>query len=211
MGFLIDPAIDDYCQTMASGESEVLQALARATCERTRYPDNMSGRLVGQTLKLLAAITQSRSVLEIGMFTGYAALSMAEGMPEDGVLYCCEANPRAIEIAQEFFDQSCHGHKIRVLFGKARQSIARLDCQLDMVFIDADKKAYGDYFEQVFPMVRSGGLIIIDDALWKGQVLNPQDERGQVIAELNSRIARCRNVENVLLPVRHGLNIVRKL
>ncbi len=211
MDCLVNPSIEQYCELMTGGESDVLQALAQATRERTRYPDNMSGRLVGQTLKLLAAISNSKSVLEIGMFTGYAALSLAEGVPEEGIVYCCESNPRVIEIAREFFDRSHHGHKIQVLFGKARDTLAKISCELDLVFIDADKKAYADYFEIVLPMLRKGGLIIIDDALWRGGVLEPRDERDQIIADLNKHIFKREDVENVILPVRHGLNIVRKL
>ncbi len=182
----------------------------QATRTRTRYPDNMSGRLVGQTLKMLAAISNSRSVLEVGMFTGYAALSIAEGLSEDGIVYCCESNPQAIEIAQEFFDQSPQGHKIQVLFGKALNTIPAITEPLDMVFIDADKKAYFHYLEMTLPMVRKGGMIIIDDALWKGRVLDPQDERDRVIADLNSFIANRNDLENIVLPIRHGLNIIRK-
>ncbi len=210
MEYLVNPSIEQYCEDMTSGESDVLKRLSQATRTRTRYPDNMSGRLVGQTLKMLAAISNSRSVLEVGMFTGYAALSIAEGLSEDGIVYCCESNPQAIEIAQEFFDQSPQGHKIQVLFGKALNTIPAITEPLDMVFIDADKKAYFHYLEMTLPMVRKGGMIIIDDALWKGRVLDPQDERDRVIADLNSFIANRNDLENIVLPIRHGLNIIRK-
>ena len=210
MTTIVNPEIEAYCHDMTGLESELLQELVRATLDRTRYPGNMSGRLVGQTLKMLAAISNSRRVLEVGMFTGYAALSIAEALPEDGVIYCCETNPRAIEIAREFFDRSPHSQKLQVLFGRALDTIPGITEPLDMVFIDADKKKYFDYLELVLPMVRTGGLIVIDDALWKGHVLNPQDERDQVIADLNQHIAGREDLDNVLLPVRHGLNVIRK-
>lgn len=211
MDSIVDPAIEQYCHDLTSNESDVLQALARATEERTRYPHNLSGRLVGQTLKMLVQISCSRRILEIGMFTGYAALSMAEGLPFDGELYACETNPRSIDIAEEFFDQSPHGGKIQVLFGRAIDTIKTIKERLDFVFIDADKKTYPEYIELVLPMLNDGGLIVLDDALWKGGVLNPQDERDQIIADLNLTIRNHPQLENVLLPVRHGLNIVRKV
>ncbi|WP_257286033.1 O-methyltransferase [Endozoicomonas sp. SESOKO1] len=212
MDWMVDPAIENYCQTMTSGESTILAELAQATVDRTRYPVNLSGRLVGQTLKMLVRISRSKTVLEIGMFTGYAALSMAEGLPDDGVVYACETNPRSIAIGQEFFDRSPHGHKIKVLFGRALDTIPELTAEkLDLVFIDADKKKYRDYLEMVLPIMSPHGLVVIDDALWKGKVLDPQEERDQVIADLNRYIYQHPNLESVLLPIRHGLNIVRKV
>lgn len=208
---IVAPELEQYCHDMTGQESAVLQALAQATRDRTRYPDNMSGRLVGQTLKLLTAISGSRRVLEIGMFTGYAALSIAEALPEGGEVLCCESNPRAIEVAEEFFAQAGLSHKLKVLFGMALDTIPAIQGELDMVFIDADKKKYQTYLELTLPMVRRGGLVIIDDALWKGKVLDPQDDRSQAIADLNKHICGRKDVENVLLPVRHGLNILRRL
>ena len=211
MESFVDPAIEQYCHDLTGGESEILQALAKATDERTCYPGNLSGRVVGQTLKMLVQITCSRRVLEIGMFTGYAALSMAEGMPFDGIVYACETNPRAIDIAEEFFDQTSHGSKIKILFGRAIDTIKTIKEPLDLVFIDADKKQYPDYVELVLPMLNEGGLIVIDDALWKGRVLDPKDERDQVISALNLYIKNHAQLDNILLPVRHGLNIIRKV
>lgn len=212
---MVDPAIEHYCQEMTSGESQILAELAQATVDRTRYPVNLSGRLVGQTLKMLTQISRSKTVLEIGMFTGYAALSMAEGLPGDGVVYACETNPRSIDIGQEFFDRSPHGYKIKVLFGRALDTISELRGeikeQLDLVFIDADKKKYREYVDLVLPMLSPQGILVIDDALWKGRVLDPQEERDQIIADLNRYIFEHPHLENVLLPVRHGLNIVRKV
>ena len=208
---IVAPELEQYCHEMTGQESSALQALARATRDRTRYPENMSGRLVGQTLKLLTAISGSKRVLEIGMFTGYAALSIAEALPEDGEVLCCESNPGAIEIAEEFFTEARLYHKLKVLFGMALDTIPAIEGELDMVFIDADKKKYQTYLELTLPMVRQGGLIIIDDALWKGKVLDPRDERSQAMANLNQHICERKDVDNVLLPVRHGLNILRKL
>ena len=210
MDCIVDPAIEQYCHDMTSGESDILKALAKATHERTRYPGNLSGRLVGQTLKMLVQISGSKRILEVGMFTGYAALSMAEGTPPGAVVYACETNPRAIDIAEEFFDQSPHGGKIKVLFGNALETIETIEEPLDFVFIDADKKAYPQYLEAILPKLADGGLIVFDDALWKGGVLAPESDRDQAIAELNRHIKTHPELENVLLPVRHGLNVVQK-
>ncbi|WOG25966.1 O-methyltransferase [Endozoicomonas sp. 8E] len=211
MTVIVNPDIEQYCHDITGGESSLLKELAQATEDRTRYPGNMSGRMVGQTLKLLVALSNSKRVLEIGMFTGYAALSMAEALPENGEIYCCETNPRAIAIAKEFFDRSSHSHKLKVLFGKALETIPTIEGELDFVFIDADKKKYFEYLELVLPMLKQGGLCVIDDALWKGGVLNPQDERDEVIAELNRYLSSREDLDNVLLPVRHGLHVVRKI
>lgn len=211
MTTIVTPEIEQYCLDMTGQESEVLKELALATEDRTRYPGNMSGKLVGQTLKMLVALSNSRRVLEIGMFTGYAALSMAEALPDDGEIFCCETNPRAIEIAEEYFKRSAHAHKLRVLFGRALDTIPEIKGELDFVFVDADKKKYFEYLELVLPMMKVGGLIVIDDALWRGGVLDPQDEREQVIADLNQHVASRPDLDNVLLPIRHGLNIIRKL
>ncbi|WP_257281065.1 O-methyltransferase [Endozoicomonas sp. ISHI1] len=211
MTVIVNPDIEQYCHDITGGESPLLKELAQATEDRTRYPGNMSGRMVGQTLKLLVALSHSKRVLEIGMFTGYAALSMAEALPEDGEIYCCETNPRAIAIAEEFFDRSPHSHKLKVLFGKALETIPAIEGELDFVFIDADKKKYFEYLELILPMLKQGGVIVIDDALWKGGVLNPLDERDEVIAKLNRYLSSRADLDNVLLPVRHGLHVVRKI
>ena len=210
MTVIVNPDIEQYCHDITQSESDLLRELAQATHDRTRYPGNMSGRMVGQTLKMLVALSNSRHILEIGMFTGYAALSMAEALPDDGVIYCCETNPRAIEIAEEFFGRSDHGDKLKVLFGRALDTIPEIPHELDLVFIDADKKKYFEYLELVLPMLKTGGVIVIDDALWKGGVLDPQDERDQIIADLNQHLSERNDVENILLPIRHGLHIVLK-
>lgn len=210
MDWQMEPAIEDYCQRMTSGESKILAELAQATVERTRHPVNLSGSLVGQTLKMLVQISRSRRILEIGMFTGYASLSMAEGTDDDGIVYACETNPRSVAIGQEFFDRSEHGHKIKVLFGWAKETIQQIEEPLDFVFLDADKKQYRDYVDIVLPMLAPNGILVIDDALWKGHVLDPQKDRDKVIADLNQYIHDHPELENVMLPVRHGLNIVRK-
>lgn len=202
--------LDDYCIDTTQAEPDLLIELVEKTYSDMGYPNKLSGKTIGRTLKLLAKIAQPKRVLEIGMFTGYSALSIAEGMPSDGRLICCETNPRAIEFAQSFFDRSEHGKKIQVIFGPALETIKTLEGEFDFVFIDADKRNYLNYYEAVLPLVRSGGLIIIDNSLWQGRVLDPKENSDIAVNQVNRLIAQDIRVENVHLNVRDGLNIVVK-
>jgi caffeoyl-CoA O-methyltransferase len=209
--FLVNEAVEDYAFQSTTPEPELLQELIDETNKNMGWPQKLSGRLVGRTLKLLSQLHQPKNVLEIGMFTGYSALSIAEGMPEDGKIICCETNPRAIEFAQTFFDRSPHGHKIEVIFGKALETIETLDIQLDFTFIDADKRNYLNYYHKVLEMTRPGGLIVLDNMLWSGKVLQPESDIDDVLVDLNKEIATDPNVENLFLTVRDGMNVVRKI
>jgi caffeoyl-CoA O-methyltransferase len=209
--FLVNEAVEDYAFQSTTPEPALLQELIDETNKNMGWPQKLSGRLVGRTLKLLAQLHQPKNVLEIGMFTGYSALSIAEGMPEDGKIICCETNPRAIEFAQTFFDRSPHGHKIEAIFGKAIETIETLDMELDFTFIDADKRNYLNYYHKVLEMTRPGGLIILDNMLWSGKVLQPESDIDDVLVDLNKEIAADPNVENLFLTVRDGMNVVRKI
>lgn len=208
--YLVNPDIERYCSDMTGEEPELLKELIEATNREMDYPIKLSGKQVGRTLTLLTAVSQARSVLEIGMFTGYSALSMAEALPDDGQVICCESNPRAIKFAQKFFDRSPHGKKISVHFGPALDTIATLRDSFDIVFIDADKRNYFNYLKATLPLVNDGGLIIIDNALWQGQVLDPQDDKDRAIDDMNRFIHDSDALENCFLSVRDGLNVVRK-
>lgn len=208
--FLVNEAVEDYAYISTQAEPALLQELIDATNENMGWPQKLSGRLVGRTLKMLASLVQPKQALEIGMFTGYSALSIAEGMPTDGKLICCETNPRAIEMAKQFFQRSEHGHKIEVIFGRAVDTLDCLDVELDFTFIDADKRSYLYYYEEVKKRTRPGGLIILDNMLWSGKVIQPESELDDILVETNQRIATDRDVENVFLTVRDGMNIVRK-
>lgn len=218
MEYLVNEAVEDYAFLNTSEEPPLLTELINATNETMGWPQKLSGRLVGRTLKMLSAIHQPKRALEIGMFTGYSALSIAEGMPEDGKLLCCETNPRAIEFAKTFFERSEHGHKIDVVFGKALDTLETLgetflngQDLLDFTFIDADKRSYLSYYLKVKELTRPGGLIILDNVLWSGKVLQPESEIDDILVETNRLIATDPDVENVFLTVRDGLNVVRKI
>ncbi|MDP2523943.1 class I SAM-dependent methyltransferase [Neptunomonas phycophila] len=211
MEYLVNEAVEDYAFLNTSEEPALLKELIDATNQNMGWPQKLSGRLVGRTLKMLSAIHQPKRALEIGMFTGYSALSIAEGMPEDGKLICCETNPRAIEFAQTFYDRSEHGHKIDVVFGRALDTLATLEGPLDFTFIDADKRNYLNYWLAVKELTRPGGLIILDNVLWSGKVVQPESEIDDTLVETNRIIAADPDFENVFLTVRDGLNVVRKL
>lgn len=211
MEFLVNEAIEDYAFQNTTPEPELLQELIDETNKNMGWPQKLSGRLVGRTLKLLAQLHQPKNVLEIGMFTGYSALSIAEGMPDDGRIICCETNPRAIDFAKTFFERSPHGHKIEVIFGKAIETIETLDMELDFTFIDADKRNYLNYYHKTLEMTRPGGLIVLDNMLWSGKVVQPESEIDDILVELNKEIAEDPNVENIFLTVRDGMNVVRKI
>ena len=209
--FLVDEAIEDYAFLVTGEEPALLQELIDQTNLNMGWPQKLSGRLVGRTLKMLAALKQPKRALEIGMFTGYSALSIAEGMPQDGKLICCETNPRAIDFAKTFFERSEHGHKIDVIFGRALDTLDTLEGPFDFTFIDADKRNYMNYYLRVKELTEPGGLIILDNVLWSGKVLQPESEIDDVLVECNQFIADDPEVENVFLTVRDGLNVVRKL
>lgn len=209
--FIVDEAIEDYAFLVTGEEPALLQELIDQTNINMGWPQKLSGRLVGRTLKLLSAIKQPKRALEIGMFTGYSALSIAEGMPEDGRLTCCETNPRAIDFAQTFFDRSEHGHKIEVIFGRAMDTLDTLEGPFDFTFIDADKRNYMNYYLRVKELTAPGGLIVLDNVLWSGKVLQPESEIDDILVECNRYIAEDPEVENVFMTIRDGLNVVRKL
>ncbi len=211
MEFLVNEAVEDYAFLSTTPEPELLQELIDETNKNMGWPQKLSGRLVGRTLKFLVQLHQPKNVLEIGMFTGYSALSIAEGMPDDGKIICCETNPRAIDFAKTFFERSPHGHKIEVIFGKAIETIETLDMELDFTFIDADKRNYLNYYRKALEMTRPGGLIVLDNMLWSGKVIQPESDIDDVLVELNKEIAADPNVENIFLTVRDGMNVVRKI
>jgi caffeoyl-CoA O-methyltransferase len=170
----------------------------------------LTGRIEGRLLKLLALLIGARRILEIGTFSGYSALSMAEALPENGELITCDVNPICLAVARKYFNESPHGGKIRVEEGPALDTIARLEGPFDMVFIDADKPNYSNYYEAVLPLVRKRGLIAIDNVLWSGRVLNPDSVFDKAIVALNKKVQSDERVDQVMLTVRDGLYLALK-
>lgn len=203
--------VEDYCHSKTSEPPVLLKNLEYATKQEMHCPQMLCGKLEGRFLKLLAQLVNARRVLEIGMYTGYSALSMAEALPSDGKLITLDVDPRAEEFAKRYFAKSPHGHKIEIIMGPALDSIQQLTDTFDLVFMDAEKKQYSDYFMQVLPKVRSGGLIVADNTLSDGRVLEPgKTSRGKAMDEFNSMVLENKEVETVLLPVRDGITLMRK-
>ncbi|MCI0485283.1 MAG: class I SAM-dependent methyltransferase [Blastocatellia bacterium] len=209
LGF-IDEDVERYAHDHTEPESDLFHRLREETYAEMEYPEMQVGRIEGQFLKLLVRLTGARRVLELGMFTGYSALMMAEGLPPDGHLITCDVNPKAEAIARRYFAESPHGHKIEVRMGPALDTIATLAAPVDMVFIDADKPNYSNYYEACLPLLRAGGLIVTDNVLWSGKVLSPEDDSTRAIAEFNNRVQSDPRVENVCLTVRDGLMLAWK-
>ena len=206
----IDEKIEQYAFDHTSEEGELLRRLEEETYEKLEIPQMTTGRIEARLLKLLARLVGAQRILEIGTFGGYSALSMAEALPEGGTLVTCDEDPVAIAFAQKYFSESPHGKKIKQMEGPALESIKKLTGTFDMAFIDADKINYSNYYEAILPMIRPGGLIAVDNVLWSGRVLNPQDESDRAIHQFNERVVKDQRVESVLLTVRDGLNCIIK-
>ena len=206
----INKDVENFAHDHTEQESDLFRRLELETRATMQYPEMMVGRIEGQFLKMLVQLTGARRVLEIGTFTGYSALMMAEGLPPDGRLITCEVNPKAEEIARRYFAESSHGHKIELRMGAALETIAAMTEPLDLVFIDADKKNYPNYYEACMPLLRPGGLIVADNVLWSGNVIAPKDDETRAIVAFNERVQADPQVENVCLTVRDGMMLARR-
>jgi caffeoyl-CoA O-methyltransferase len=209
-----DPKLEEYCQKHTSAEPALLVKLTQETYQKISAPQMLSGKLEGRLLKMLTQLIQARKILEIGMFTGYSALSFAEAIPTGGKVVTCEMNLDSAMMAKKYFDKSPHGKKIEVRMGPALLTIEILTKQkqkFDLIFMDADKENYPIYYQKTMPLLRSGGLLVVDNCLWSGEVLNPQSKSAKAIDRLNKMILKDKKVESVMLPLRDGVNVVRKI
>ncbi len=210
---LSSPELEEYVHAHTQEQEPLFDEMREYTYAHMASPQMQVGRVEGMLLRTLASLIGARRILEIGTFTGYSALSMASALPDAGVLMTCDIDPEAAKVARSFFDRSAHGHKIEIRLGPALDTLKSLgDTEpFDMAFIDADKENYLAYYEEVLPLLRRNGLIVIDNTLWSGRVLNPSHETDHAIAALNAHIKGDRRVENVLLSVRDGMMLARKL
>jgi len=207
---LLPPEIEDYAFRHTRAEPRELVELEALTHARMRDPQMLTGRVEGRFLKLLALLVRPRLVVEVGTFTGYSALSMAEALDDGARLITCDIDPQAAEVARAAFAQSAHGRKIELRLGPALETIAGITEPIDLSFIDADKTAYPEYYEALLARTRPGGVLVLDNMLQSGRVLAPKDAAARAIHGLNERIARDERVENVLLAVRDGVQLVVK-
>jgi len=205
---------EEYITAHSDIEPEYLAKLNRATHLRMINPRMLSGHFQGRVLAMFCHMIQPKTVLEIGTFTGYSAISMAEGMPEDGVLHTIDYDDELESFLNDVFAKSDQGHKIKLHIGNALTEIAKMNDIFDLVFIDADKEEYQAYYEAVLPKVRPGGYLLVDNTLWDGKVLKPVDPKDRetiAIMKFNEFIAKDTRIEKVLLPIRDGLTLIRKI
>jgi predicted O-methyltransferase YrrM len=209
---ILDPSLQFYLEQHTDPEPEALQKISRETHLKMLQPHMMSGYYQGRVLSMISKMMQPKLILEIGTFTGYATICLAEGLAEDGMIHTIEVNRELEDMLNQHFKLTDVEKKISLHFGPAEQVIAGLPYKdYDMVFIDADKKNNFTYFELIFSKVKSGGLIIIDNVLWKGKVYGDQkDADTETFRKLNEQIAVNQQVEKLILPVRDGLMIIRK-
>jgi caffeoyl-CoA O-methyltransferase len=209
---LVSPEIEKYTDDHTTSRPPLFDELREVTYSRMKWPEMQVGRVEGTLLKMLVGLMGARRVLEIGTFTGFSALCMAEALPDDGELTTCDINPEAAAIAQGFFDRSPHGRKIRLRLGDAIETVGALPAEpaFDLAFIDADKERYSAYYELILPRLRRGGLLVADNTLWSGRVLAPAAASDQAIVAFNRLVNEDPRVENVLLPVRDGMMLARK-
>ncbi|MGZ3756611.1 MAG: O-methyltransferase [Mucilaginibacter sp.] len=209
---ILNPNLQTYLDAHCEAEPEVLQFINRETHLKVLKPNMLSGHYQGRVLSMLSKMIQPKLILEIGTFTGYATICLAEGLTEDGIIHTIEVNREMEEMLNSHFKPTNVEKKIKLHFGAAADIIGDFgDNSLDLVFIDADKKNNLLYFESIFDKVRSGGLIIIDNVLWKGKVYGSEkDADTESFRKLNDQIAVDTRVEKLILPVRDGLLIIRK-
>jgi caffeoyl-CoA O-methyltransferase len=211
MAIVLDEPIEHYIRAHSLEEPPLFTALVKETHEKTAFPNMQSGHIEGTLLRLLIQISGAKRVLEVGTFTGYSALVMAHGLPDSGELITLDVDPHATEIAQRYWAQNPHGKKIKLMMGPALESIAKLSAPFDLVFIDADKNNYINYWEACMPLVRTGGLILVDNVLWSGTVLDPKDDHGHHIVAFNKHAASDARAEKLILTIRDGVTLARKL
>lgn len=205
--------ISDYCEKYTQKEDDVLYQLHRETHQKILRPRMLSGHLQGQLLTMFSNMISPDRILEIGTYTGYSAICLARGLKENGKLYTIDINEELEDFALSFFEKAGLENQIELLVGDAMQIVPELNQNWDLVFIDADKENYINYYNLVFDQVKSGAFIIFDNVLWSGKVtqtIDPKDKETVALVQLAEILEKDERVENVLLPVRDGLFMVRK-
>jgi caffeoyl-CoA O-methyltransferase len=211
MNLLFPEDIEKYVHEYTSPVGKLLEKLEKETFRKADNPQMLCGKVEGRLLQMLVRISGARKVVEIGTFTGYSALLMAEGLPEDGELITCEVSREFARIARHYFKQSPQGKKIHLRLGPAKETLAGIpDKSIDFVFIDADKPSYSLYYDESLRILNKGGLIAVDNVLWSGSVLKPRDSDSRAIARFNKKVRKDRRVEKVMLTVRDGIYLLQK-
>lgn len=206
--------LEQYILNHTSPEDDFLKELDRETHLKVLRSRMLSGHLQGQILSMISCMVKPRYILEIGTFTGYSALCLAKGLAENGQLHTIEIDDELESIARKYFEKSGMGNKIVQHIGDARQVISSLQHTFDLVFIDADKREYCDYYKLVFDRISVGGFLLSDNILWNGKVVDPNetnDEQTRGILDFNNLVHNDIRVKNVILPVRDGIMLIQKI
>ncbi|AXT20691.1 methyltransferase domain-containing protein [Flavobacteriaceae bacterium AU392] len=205
--------LDDYVVTHSEDEPELLQQLTRETYQKILQPRMLSGHYQGRVLSMISKLIHPKNILEIGTYTGYSALCLAEGIQHDGELHTIDINEELVDFQRKYFNKSDYGSQIIQHLGNALDIIPNLDITFDLIFIDADKPNYPNYFNCIIDKLNPSGIILSDNVLWSGKVveeINPDDLSTKALLEYNSLLKEDTRVETVLLPIRDGLTISRK-
>jgi len=213
MSDIVNNKIEDYIRKNSSKEPEILKDLNKETYLKVLNPRMLSGHIQGRFLSIITKLIKPKKILEIGTYTGYSAICMAEGLIENGIIHTIDINEELVSIQNKYFAKSKCNNSIIQHVGDARNIIKSINEKFDLVFLDADKENYIEYYELVIEKVRKGGLIIADNVLWTGKVVEPEkddDELTQYLIDFNKMINEDDRVENIILPLRDGLNVILK-
>lgn len=211
--YFLPQKLDDYIVSHSDSEPELLQQLTRETYQKVLQPIMLSGPYQGRVLSMISKLINPKSILELGTFTGYSTLCLAEGLASDGELHTIDINEELVDFQRKYFDKSNYGQQIFQHTGSALDIIPKLDKTFDLVFIDADKPNYSNYFHLIIDKLNSGGIILSDNVLWHGKVvepLNDKDVSTKAVLDYNTLLKKDKRIETVVLPIRDGLTISRK-
>lgn len=208
----ISPEMDRYLENHASSEPDILKRLRKETFQKTTQPHMISGYLQGRLLAIISKMLQPKNILEIGTFTGYATLCLTEGLAKEGKITTIDVNEELAYLPKKYFQESEFSAQIDFQLKDAKDFLKETDEFFDLVFIDADKENYPEYFHLIKSRVKSGAVILFDNVLWYGKVLieNSKQKSTQKIQELNDLVAKDEDFENLILPLRDGINLIRK-
>jgi predicted O-methyltransferase YrrM len=208
----ISEELEDYVEKHSAKEPALLAALNKETFQKILIPRMLSGHFQGRVLSMISKICRPTTILEIGTYTGYATLCLCEGLQENGEIHTIDIKEELVDFQRKYFEKSAWNHQIHQHLGEALDILPGLDLKFDLVFIDADKENYLNYYEMIVPMMHRGGIILSDNVLWSGKVLEKLqegDKSTEILLEYNERLANDPRVETVLLPIRDGLTITR--
>ena len=210
----ISNTLQDYVEEHTEDEPQLLAELTRETWQKVLQPRMLSGHFQGRLLSMISKLVHPQSILEIGTYTGYSALSLAEGLHENGVLHTIDRNEELYDFQRKYFNRSAYAKQIIQHIGDAQHIIPQLETNFDLVFIDADKSSYSLYFDLIIDQLDSGGLILSDNVLWSGKVveaLDPKDKDTKALQDYNKKLKEDPRVETIVLPIRDGLTLSRKV